>query len=104
MVFVPPGIRSPVNWRAIAVGCAAFEPKLSLGVLPNADGMSVKFFAAMQTPMFLFEIRPLAADAVSAKQIQFFVVRKRNVFSHATSVGLLVDPIPFGDIYLGDKK
>ena len=97
MVFVPPGIRRPVNGRAIAAGRTAFEPKSSLGVLPNADGMAVKFFSAMQTPMFLFEIGPLAADAVRAKQIQFFVVRKRNVFGHATSMGLLVFPISFGE-------
>ena len=36
----------------------------------------------MQTPMLLFEVRPLATEAVRAKQIQFLVVRKRNVFGH----------------------
>ena len=69
MIAVPPGIRCPVNGRAVAAGCAAFEPKFYLGVLPDADGMAVKLFAAMQTPLLLFEIRPLAPDAVLAKQI-----------------------------------
>jgi hypothetical protein len=44
--------------------------------------MPVEFLAAMQTPLFLAQIRPVAAYAVQSQQVEFFVKRQVEVFSH----------------------
>ena len=94
VTVIPPRIRRPINWRAVAAWRPALQPELSDIIFPDADGMAVKFFPTMQTPMLLFEIGPLAADAVCAQEVQFLVVRKRNVFGH----GKLRSPVAdFGD-------
>ena len=69
MICVPPRIRRPINRRAVATGGATFEPEFSLAVFPDANGMAIEFFLAMKTPLLLIEVRPLATDAVRAKQI-----------------------------------
>src|SRR5436305_7254818 len=47
--------------------------------------MAVEFFAAMQAPMFLVKIGPVAAHAMVAQQVELLVERERNVVGHKSS-------------------
>ena len=73
MFGIPPRKRRPINGRAIAARRAAFQPKRAVFILPHPDRVPVKLLAAMQTPMLLFEVRPWAADAVLAEQVDLFI-------------------------------
>src|ERR1035438_69853 len=68
--WVPPGVRRPINWGAAAVGGAAFQPKSIVLALPDAHRVAIELFAAVQTPMFLVEVRPITAHTVVTQQVE----------------------------------
>ena len=60
MIFIPPREFGPINRRAVTAGRAAFQPQRAFFVLPDAHGVAIEFFAAMQTPFLVVQVRPFA--------------------------------------------
>ena len=82
MFGVPPGIGSPVNRRALAPGGAAFQPEPAILAAPDSGRVAGELPAAVQTPLFLVQAGPITRGAMTAKQVEFLVVRKRDVGVH----------------------
>ena len=80
MLWIPPRKGSPINWGAVASWRAALEPKPPGRILPNPRRMSAELFAAVQTPLFLFQIGPMTTGAVLPEQVELFIERQGNVF------------------------
>ena len=80
VVWIPPRVRRPINRRAIAIRRPAFEPQSTFFVLPNAGGMAVEFLAAMQAPVFLIQVGPLAANTMLSQEIEFLIIWQSNIF------------------------
>ena len=95
VLLVPPGIGCPVHGRSIATRRSAAEPEFRMAVAPDPDRMAVEFARAMQTPVPVVQVRPIAVDAVFPEQSKFLRIGDFYVLVH---VYLLDGGFSIGDL------
>ena|SRR5438034_1140564 len=80
MLLIPPRVIGPINRGAVAIGRAALEPEIAGLVLPDAHSLTVELLAAMEAPLRVLQVWPVAI--MVAEQVELFVVGKDDVVGH----------------------
>lgn len=76
MFWIPPRVRRPINRRTIAAQRPALQPQRVICGFPHTRRVAAEFSAAVQAPMFLIQVGPVAAEAMVAEKIELFVEGK----------------------------
>ena len=74
MLLIPPRVIGPINRGAVAIGRAALEPEIAGLVLPDAHSVTVELLAAMEAPLRVLQVWPVAI--MVAEEVVPFVVGK----------------------------
>src|SRR6185436_12803135 len=82
MIFIPPGVRRPINGGAVALGSPAFKPVVAHAIHPDAYGMAIELPFAMQAPVLLVQRGKWRLKAVFLQQFEFLIVRQGYVVTH----------------------